>query len=133
MTPSAPDAVYSTMAAPAPLPADATPLDRLFPSMYTPAPVVPAAIPRAHLAHVAAWEREVMASPLASVVPDARTFLRAHATPELLAILSESGAGSHPAVVRLVADLAQQFNAVNPEARHQRALRSLYPSARSAR
>ena len=69
-------------------------------------------MPDAHYASAeqfAAWEADVLASVLAASLPMARDFLVAHAPPGLVTMLTESGYGSHPDVVRFLVDLASNM------------------------
>ena len=78
----------------------------------TPDPAHALTMPETHYApaeQFAAWESEILASPLAASLPMARDVLQAHAPPGLVTMLAESGYGSHPDVVRFVVDLASRI------------------------
>ena len=70
-------------------------------------------VPESHWARVEdvdAWEAEVTAGPLAASLPAARAFLTQHAPPELVQMLTQTGYGSNPYVIKFVADLAAKFH-----------------------
>ncbi len=103
-------------------------LDRLYPSMRSAPPTGDSAPPRAPAGQVAAWEKQIAASPLAPTVKDSRAFVQAHGSPALDAVLNASGLGSHPELLKFVSTVAAKLNAIDPEALRERALRGLYPS-----